>query len=1097
MIFMKKNIIAVALASATIVSAVPSQIFADTVVEISSIDDLKAVLQVVSGKLTIKEGSYVLKNDLTIDLKNDPFFSSNANAINFGIISNKEGTAFNFDGSGHVISIKNGGEATAPLFGDLRGDINVKNFNLVYEGDVIGSGFAQSFGLSRKNRSTLENVNVKIPGNVYAKLISDNGSTSMGSSQPVYQAYANGLINYAWKTDIKNCNLDIGGSVETKDKIYLQSKNELFDIKNKIISASSSGIVSHAGAEDFYTNIINSCFKIKEVISVGDYGATSGGACGLALSPARNLAYDNMKLQVGTVSSLGRGDWNYDANDLNCRIASYGVSPYVRLMVDSKVKIDNLITDTKQLNGYTAYAIAAGIAQELFDIDLVADNAVHIGKLNVESNSDVEATGGFVQLNNVHDNMVMKSKTRETLPGGEVFIPSKFVDNHLIVDKTNISSVSQGNNERSENSVHFGGIATYIVNSNIYFSSALLGDVTIDNKGESVFGGAAALLYSSNVYVLDTQILGDVSLPEDKYTTASGLIGKAYQPSNDPSKFNRVTDVSSLIRGDLKAKHTGILLGDIIGFRVENSSGYIRGDSKNDPLFGAQKVDTVQRSSSSIKLPFITNRNTLIMDASKNRKYQKKDFIDKSDNIDFESGKNYLTVAGGKKREDRVLYKLSDDLNSHEKNQTASCEIAYRSFNDKFMSSPIGEHMLEGVPASIPYASKIQPNAAALGTDYQKMLSSPFVLNSVKLPTYYNRHLTIRLYGNTHEIPRKVATENDDFATLDIFGIQGVKTEDPYTPPNPGGGGTDPGGSDDRIDGDDRYETAVEVSKANYNTTDNVILASGLKYTDALTPVPFAHQISAPILFSKKDEIPKVTLDEILRLKAKKVYISGGVDSVGEKVEKELTSRGIKIERLAGPDRYETARRIAVKVRSLSSNKSDLVIASGQKFPDALTISSLAARDGIPILLSKKDSISKNNLKDISDWSIKKAYVAGGEASVGKVPVDTVSELIAAKPIRYGGEDRYETAQIIAKNVLPKASIGVFTSGEDFPDALAAGPMAANRKAPVLLVKSNNIPKVIYDYIKESKITKKIIVGGYKSVSLDVEKQIQSILKLK
>lgn len=312
-----------------------------------------------------------------------------------------------------------------------------------------------------------------------------------------------------------------------------------------------------------------------------------------------------------------------------------------------------------------------------------------------------------------------------------------------------------------------------------------------------------------------------------------------------------------------------------------------------------------------------------------------------------------------------------------------------------------------------------------------------------------------------------------------------------------------------RIDGDDRIETAVKVSENNYpNGARAVIIANKDKYTDIMTAVPLSVQLKAPILFTNTDSIPKVTESEIKRLSPEKIYISGGVHSVSEKIEKKLSFDNYKTHRFNGYDRYDTARLIGEMVRQ-KGQKKKVEIASGQTFPDSLSISSLAVKDNDPILLTKKDSLTKITELTLDSWNISNITIAGGYDTVSKnvekklkngftldknIPeyykgiVNNNFKVEKAESLnRIGGATRYETSAKIAEYVFPKTSLGVYTSGEKFADALVAGPFAANINSPVLLVKKDSLPKSISEYTKKAGIVKKVLVGGMDSISKYVE----------
>jgi len=68
-----------------------------------------------------------------------------------------------------------------------------------------------------------------------------------------------------------------------------------------------------------------------------------------------------------------------------------------------------------------------------------------------------------------------------------------------------------------------------------------------------------------------------------------------------------------------------------------------------------------------------------------------------------------------------------------------------------------------------------------------------------------------------------------------------------------------------RVDGRDRYATAVGISKQLYPVTptmktDAVVLVSGETYADALAAAPLASAVSGPVLLTKKNKTPDVSV---------------------------------------------------------------------------------------------------------------------------------------------------------------------------------------------------------------------------------------------
>lgn len=76
------------------------------------------------------------------------------------------------------------------------------------------------------------------------------------------------------------------------------------------------------------------------------------------------------------------------------------------------------------------------------------------------------------------------------------------------------------------------------------------------------------------------------------------------------------------------------------------------------------------------------------------------------------------------------------------------------------------------------------------------------------------------------------------------------------------------------------------------------------------------------------------------------------------------------------------------------------------------------------------------------------------------------------------GTNMYATAVEISKAGYSAASTVILASGINFPDALAAGPLAIQENAPILLTETNRIPQETLDEIKRLKAAKVIILGG-------------------
>ena len=95
---------------------------------------------------------------------------------------------------------------------------------------------------------------------------------------------------------------------------------------------------------------------------------------------------------------------------------------------------------------------------------------------------------------------------------------------------------------------------------------------------------------------------------------------------------------------------------------------------------------------------------------------------------------------------------------------------------------------------------------------------------------------------------------------------------------------------------------------------------------------------------------------------------------------------------------------------------------------------------------------------------------------------------------RLAGADRYATSVAISRaNFTPTQDVVVIASGQNFPDALGAGPLAALVEAPLLLVPtSGKLPAVVAAELDRLKTQDVIVVGGAASVSAAMVTQIEA-----
>lgn len=275
--------------------------------------------------------------------------------------------------------------------------------------------------------------------------------------------------------------------------------------------------------------------------------------------------------------------------------------------------------------------------------------------------------------------------------------------------------------------------------------------------------------------------------------------------------------------------------------------------------------------------------------------------------------------------------------------------------------------------------------------------------------------------------------------------------------------------------GEDRYKTATAVSNEGWKSAKEVVIVNSSKVADALSATPFVTQKDAPILLSKKDTLGEDTKAELARLKAEKVYIIGGENSVSQKVVEELKAMKIAVDRIKGEDRYDTSLEVAKAIDKMKNIEEVAVVSGNKGLPDAISVAPAAGDKNMPVILSATDSLGKSE-EWIKSQGIKKSYVVGGVVS-DKV----MNKLPNAEKI--AGEDRHETNSKVINKFYSEVEVeNVFyaksgmSNKDHLVDALAVGPLAAKKDSPVVILGSK-LHTAQEDAIARKKVKEMVQVG--------------------
>ncbi len=267
----------------------------------------------------------------------------------------------------------------------------------------------------------------------------------------------------------------------------------------------------------------------------------------------------------------------------------------------------------------------------------------------------------------------------------------------------------------------------------------------------------------------------------------------------------------------------------------------------------------------------------------------------------------------------------------------------------------------------------------------------------------------------------------------------------------------------ERWEGDDRFATAAAVAEEAFSPADvdEVYVASGRDFADALAGGPAAAAVEAPILLAEPTSLPAPTREEIERFAPERITLLGGPAAVDAGVESQLDELA-DTRRLAGEDRFATAAAIAADAFD-AADVDRVYLATGTEFADALAGGAAAAAAGAPLLLTG-ETLPQATADQLAAFSPVDVVVLGGTAVV---PPNVASEATdaagAEEHVRLWGGDRFATAAEIAMSSFDTGltETAYVAASDDFADALAAVPAAARDSAPMLLAES--VPRLPYE----------------------------------
>lgn len=194
----------------------------------------------------------------------------------------------------------------------------------------------------------------------------------------------------------------------------------------------------------------------------------------------------------------------------------------------------------------------------------------------------------------------------------------------------------------------------------------------------------------------------------------------------------------------------------------------------------------------------------------------------------------------------------------------------------------------------------------------------------------------------------------------------------------------------ERIAGVSRYATSAACATRVHMLAGSTVafVVRGDSFADALAVSPFAYTQKAPVLLTEPASLPTTISAFIENNDVANVYIAGGTGAVSSGVASaidRLNGGATTVERVAGRDRYETARDVADFGVGKGWNSYAFVgVSTGANFPDALAGGVACGRMGGVLLLTAPTKLSSPASAAIAakTSTIKRVAVLGGTGAV-------------------------------------------------------------------------------------------------------------------
>jgi putative cell wall-binding protein len=194
----------------------------------------------------------------------------------------------------------------------------------------------------------------------------------------------------------------------------------------------------------------------------------------------------------------------------------------------------------------------------------------------------------------------------------------------------------------------------------------------------------------------------------------------------------------------------------------------------------------------------------------------------------------------------------------------------------------------------------------------------------------------------------------------------------------------------ERMAGASRFETSRLITRDAFLDSDNdalgadvAYISNGNNFPDALSAGGAAASVHAPVILvnGQASSVPTETIQLLSDLGVTKIVVTGAENSVSAAIFGQLSAlSGVTVVRQTGSDRYGTS--TAVNNAAFNPTQLDVLLATGQNYPDALAGSSLAGHLGEPLYITTQACIQPTIFAELVRLKATEVTLLGGTPSL-------------------------------------------------------------------------------------------------------------------